>query len=114
MKKTEKKPNVMKKIALGAGLVTLAAAGYLLFGPNGKSNRKAIKGWTLKAKGEILEGLEKLQDVTEDKYNAIVTAVAKKYAKAKNALPEEVAKFEKEARKHWKAIEEDLGKKKAK
>lgn len=109
-----KKSSLVKNVALGAGVVALAAAGYLLFGPKGKANRKAIKGWTVKAKGEILEGLEKLQDVTKDKYDAIVSSVAKKYAKVKDVLPDEVANFEKEALKHWKSIERDLGGKKAK
>jgi hypothetical protein len=112
--KKKKNNNVTKGVAIGAGLVAMAAAGYLLFGPKGKQNRTKIKGWTLKAKGDVLEAIEKLDHVTEDKYHAIVERVAKKYAKAKNTTKAEVARFEKDARKHWKAIEKDLAKKTAK
>jgi len=113
-KKDVVKGSVVKGIALGAGLVAMAAAGYMLFGPEGKSNRKKIKGWTLKAKGEILEALEKMSEVTQDKYESVVEKVSKKYAKVKDVTEDEIKKFEKEARKHWKDIENDLSKKKAK
>ncbi|MBP6925643.1 MAG: YtxH domain-containing protein [Candidatus Pacebacteria bacterium] len=117
-KQGEANGSVAKGIALGAGLVAMAAAGYMLFGPEGKSNRKKIKGWTLKAKGEILEALEKMSDVTQDKYESVVEKVSKKYAKVKDVTEDEIKKFEKEARKHWKDIASDLAgaapKKKAK
>jgi hypothetical protein len=107
-KKSVGKGNAAQKVVLGAGLVAMAAAGYLLFGPKGKQNRQKIKGWTLRAKGEVLEALESMEHVTEDKYKTVVDRVAKKYAKAKNTTSSEVKKFETEARKYWKNIEKDL------
>ncbi len=112
MKKTTKKKedhkDIAKGIALGAGLVTIAAAGYFLFGPKGKENRKKIRGWTLKAKGEVLEKIEKLEDISEEKYHAIVDAVIAKYQKAKHVATDELEKFEKELRAYWKKIAKDL------
>jgi len=108
VQKKKKDSNVTKGVVLGAGIVAMAAAGYLLFGPKGKKNRQEIKGWTLKAKGEILEAIEGMKDVTEDKYQSIVDRVSKKYVKAKNTTTAEVKKFETEAREHWKDIEKDL------
>lgn len=107
-KASEKKSNIGASLAIGAGLVAAAAAGYLLFGPKGKENRVKIKGWTLKAKGDILEAIEKMDHVTSEKYQAVVDKVTKKYAKVKNITEDELSKFEKEARKHWKSIERDL------
>lgn len=107
-KKTTSTNSSGKKIALGAALVTVAAAGYFLFGPKGAQNRKKVKGWTLKAKGEILEKLEKLEEVSEEQYHAIVDAVIAKYAKAKDKTTEEVAAVEKEAKKYWNSIKKDL------
>jgi hypothetical protein len=42
-------------------------------------NRKAVKGWMLKAKGEILEKLEQTKDINEEKYHKIVDSATKKY-----------------------------------
>lgn len=113
-KKTTGTGGAGKKLALGAALVTVAAAGYFLFGPKGKENRKKVKGWTLKAKGEILEKLEKLEEVSEEQYHTIVDTVIAKYAKAKDKTAEEVAAVEKEAKKYWNSIKKDLAGKVAK
>jgi hypothetical protein len=42
-----------KAVAVGAGVAALAAAGYFFFGPAGEKNRKKMKGWVIKMKGEI-------------------------------------------------------------
>ncbi|MFT5280987.1 MAG: hypothetical protein ACI9AR_000434 [Flavobacteriaceae bacterium] len=106
--KKDKSKEVVKGIALGAGLVTLAAAGYFLLGPKGKENRKKVRGWTLKAKGEVLEKFEKLEEVSEDKYHEIVDGVIAKYKKAKHVAQDELGKFEKEIRSYWKSISKEI------
>lgn len=95
-------------VALGAAAVAAAAVGYFLFGPKGNSNRRKIRAWTLKAKGEMLEQMEKAKDMSEEKYHAIVDKVIAKYAKVKDITKEEVADLEKEAKKYWKSIEKDV------
>ena len=77
-----KKSTTGTKVAVGAGLATLAAfaaAGYFLYGKDGAKNKKKVRGWMLKAKGEILEGVEKLKDITEEQYAVVVDKVGAKY-----------------------------------
>ncbi|HEY4479189.1 MAG TPA: hypothetical protein VI981_02445 [Candidatus Paceibacterota bacterium] len=95
------------KILVGAGIATLAAlaGAYLLYGDkDGAARRKKIRGWLIKAKGEIIERLEKLEAVNEDVYNRIVEEVVKKYKKAKNVDPAEIQALVKDARAQWKNI----------
>jgi len=111
MKKTES--HIGEAVAITAGVVALSAAGYFLFGPNGKKNRKEIKGWTLRAKGELLEKIEGMEVVTAEGYKKAVEQVTKKYATLKSVTPEELKKLGDEMLKHWRAIERDHAPKKA-
>ena len=91
-------------VAVAAGVAVLSAAGYLLFGPQGKKNRKVVKGWTLKAKGELLERLEGMENVTAEEYHKAVAEVMKKYSALKSIAPAEISKITDEFNKSWKAI----------
>lgn len=106
------KTSTAKKVAIaGAGLAAiagLAAAGYFLYGKDGAKNRKKVKGWMLKAKGEVLEGVEKLKDVTEEEYALIINKVGEKYKKVKNIDPAEVEAMMKELQGHWKNIKKSI------
>jgi hypothetical protein len=102
-----------KKSGTGAGtligLSALAAAGiaagYFLLGKDGAKNRKKIKSWTLKAKGEVLEKIEKWKnDFNESDYKGLIDMVADKYRKIKDMDPAEVESFAKELKSHWKDI----------
>ena len=97
-----------KKVAIGAGLAALAAAAagtYFLFGTKkGAKARKQIKGWMLKAKGEILEKMEELQEINEKVYNKIVDEVQAGSKKVKNIDAKDVEAFGKEMKAHWKGI----------
>ena len=100
------------KIAIGEGIATLAAfaaAGYFLYGSkDGAKNRKKVKGWMLKAKGEVLEGVEKMKDVSEEQYNAIIHKVGAKYKAVKGIDPAEVDAMMKELHGHWKNIKKSI------
>ena len=102
----EKKAGVGKYVVVGAGLAAAAAAGYFLFGPNGKNNQKKIKGWTVKMKGEVLEKIEGAREVTEPIYNKIVDNIANKYLSTKNK--KEVEEMVGELKKHWKSISQNV------
>lgn len=93
---------------VAAGVAALAAAGYFILGPNGKNNRKQIKGWTFKMKGDVLERLEKLKDVTPEVYNAIIDDVSLKYGKLKSIQAGEIAEIAADMKKHWNAISRDI------
>src|SRR5690606_22476153 len=92
----------------GVAAAAAAFAGYYLFGPKGKENRAKVKGWTLKAKGEVLEQIEKLEEVTEEKYHTIVDSVMDKYKKLKDTTVEETDKLEKELKKRFKDVARDV------
>ncbi len=111
---TKKSVGATEGILIGAGVAAAAAAGYFLFGPKGKQNRKKISAWTIKAKGEVLEKIEGLESLAEDKYHAIVDQVTAKYMKSADIANEDVEKFTKELKKYWKHIETDLAPKKKK
>lgn len=111
-KKTDSS-NFDEGVVVGVAAAAAAFAGYYLFGPKGKENRAKIKGWTLKAKGEVLERIEKLEEVSEEKYHAIVDSVMNKYKKLKHTTEEETDKLEKELKKRFKDVARDMkGKKK--
>ena len=95
-------------VGVAAGVAAIAAAGYFLFGPNGKNNRKVIKGWTVKMKGEVLEKIEKLKEITPVMYDTIIDEVAQKYAKLKHVNQEEIAIVTADLKKYWKVISRDV------
>jgi len=110
MKQTKMKQN--SKIGVGVGLAAAAAAAaagaYFLYGKNGAKNRKAVKGWMLKARGEVMDQMERLESVSEEKYRDIVDSVIKGYRSAKNASPAELAAAAAEMKSHWNSIKRSL------
>ena len=66
-KKKAKRKSVGVKVGLSAVLagaaVAATAGAYYLYGPSGKKHQKQVKGWMLKAKGEILERAEKRKEL---------------------------------------------------
>lgn len=110
-----KKTGAKKGVSAGTviGITALAAAGVaagvFLFGKNGTKNRKAIKSWSLKAKADVLEKMEKAKDMSEDTYHSIIDAATAKYAKLKDVTPEELAQLAKEMKGHWKTIKREAG-----
>lgn len=98
-------------VAVGVGLAAiaaLAAGGYFLYGKDGAKNRKKIRSWMLKAKGEVLEGVEKMKNVSEAEYNTVVEKVASKYKAFKNVDPREFEDMVRELRGHWKNIKKSI------
>lgn len=93
---------------IAVGLAALTAAGYFVFGPNGKKNRIKIRGWTLRMKGEILERMEKVKELNPEVYNAIIDEVSAKYGKLKYISAIELATLVTDLKKHWSAISRDM------
>jgi hypothetical protein len=99
-------------VGIGAGVAALSAAAYMLFGPNGKKNQKALRGWSVKMKGEIIEKFENAKELTEPVYHQIIDTVQAKYAKLKNVDAKELEQVIGEIKKHWKALKKEaMGKK---
>lgn len=97
-----------QKVGIGVGLTAaaVAAAGtYFLYGSkNAPKNRKKVKGWALKAKGEVLDALEKAEHITEEEFHQLVDKVAKTYGKARNLSERELREFKKEMSENWQGL----------
>jgi len=96
------------KLGLGIGLTAaaVAAAGaFFLYGSdNAPENRKKVKGWMLKAKGEVLEKLEQAKHMTEGEFKEIVDGVALTYEKAQALSKKELSNFKKEMAENWQEL----------
>jgi gas vesicle protein len=111
-KKTTKGISAKTAVGIGAGIAAISAAAYILFGPEGKKNRKAIRGWSVKMKGEIIEKFEQAKELTEPVYHQIVDSIKAKYAKLKNVDQKELEQVVTEIKKHWNTIKKDNAPKK--
>lgn len=109
---SKKGSSVKTAIGIGAGVAALSAAAYMLFGPDGKKNRKIIKGWSVKMKGEIIEKFEEAKELTEPVYHQIVDAAKAKYAKLKNVDSAELDQVVSEIKKNWNALKKEVSNKK--
>lgn len=100
-----------KKVAVGIGVgvtaALLSAAGaYFLYGSkNADKNRKKVKSWMLKAKAEVLEGIEAAENMSKEDYERLVDKSVKTYSRLKDASAEELVAFGKEMKAHWKNLE---------
>jgi NAD(P)-dependent dehydrogenase (short-subunit alcohol dehydrogenase family) len=78
------KENTGAALGIGAGVAAAAAAAagaYWLYGAkHSAKHRKMAKSWMLKARAEVLEAVEKLEDIDKDKYLAIAERVLKGHA----------------------------------
>ncbi len=109
----KKKLSMTAEVSIGlvAGVTAAALAGaYYLYGKGGAKRRAKIKGWMLKAKGEVLEELEKIKRMDEKAYHAAVDGVMKRYKKIKRIDPKEVVALANDLKKHWKNIEAQIKK----
>ncbi len=113
-KKAKNEGGVGKALAVGASVAAASAAAYLLFGPEGKKNRKKINSWAVKMKGEMIEKLENAKEITEPVYHKIVDDVSAKYSKLKNVDSNDVEEAVGELKKHWKSLLRDMKPKKKK
>jgi hypothetical protein len=107
------------EVGLGLGmLAALSAGAYYLYGTKeGVKKRLKIRGWMLKAKGEMMEKMENMKEVNEGNYNALVENVMKKYRGVKSIDPKEIDEMVGDLKKHWKNIKRHIdsaGKPKAK
>ena len=107
----KKNGNLLAKVGIGLAAATVAgaAATYFIYEKSSPKTKKKIKGWTLKAKGEVLERLENLKEVNEKVYNEVIDEVGKQYKLAKKIDAKDVDKLTSELKKHWKSIQKEYG-----
>ncbi|MES2213607.1 MAG: hypothetical protein V4473_02085 [Patescibacteria group bacterium] len=108
----QKNNDMSSKVAVGVGigmLAAISAGAYFLYGTKeGAKKRVKIRGWVLKAKGEVLEKMENLKEVNEETYNTLVHSVMKKYEGLKNVDKAEVDALVTDLKKHWKSIKRHI------
>ena len=108
-KKSKKEISSSQKAGIGFGLTAAAitaAGAYFLYGSKSATkNRKAVKGWMLKAKGEVLETLERAEEITEKEYKTLVETACGAYATVKNASVGELKDFKIEMLEHWETLQ---------
>lgn len=98
-----------KVIGTGIGLAALAAIGtYFLTGKKGADNRKAIRGWTLKMKGEVLEKMEDLKNLDKEGYYRIVDEAAARYERLERVSSDELKRLTQELKGAWEHISKEL------
>ncbi len=66
-------------MSIGAIASVIAGAYYMYGSKDGVAKRKQLAAWSVKMKGEVLQGIEKMKEVSEPKYKEIVKAVSEKY-----------------------------------
>ena len=97
-----------QKLGIGVGLTTAAVAAvgaYFLYGTkDAKKNRKQVKSWALKAKGEVLGVLEKAGKMTQGEFNELVNNVVGTYAKAEKVSKKDLEEFKQEMSENWQGL----------
>jgi hypothetical protein len=114
---THKKKHTQRNVAIGAGLALAAAsvaAAYFLSGKEGAKRRKEIKGWMVKAKGEVLQRMEQAKDMNEKMYATIVDQVSSQYRGAKQIDAKDIQAFAKEMKGYWRDIKKSVSKERPK
>lgn len=98
-----------KALGAGLGLAALAAAGaYFLYGKRGTKNRAKIEGWALQLKGEVLEKMEGLKDINQEKYDRLVDETALRYGRVKRVSGVELKHITSELKSAWTHIGKQL------
>lgn len=102
--KDTRQSGTKSKLAV-AGLIGSAVAGTVyLYGPDGNKRRQRIRGWMLKAKGEILDHLAAAETLTKQTYEDIVDRVMNAYADESHVKEKDVARLKKELKNNWEDI----------
>ena len=97
-----------QKLGIGVGLTAaaVAAAGaYFLYGSkSAPKNRRQVRSWALKAKGEVLAALEKADKMTAGEFDNLVSGVMDAYAKVEKVSKAELSDFKKEMGENWSGL----------
>lgn len=98
-----------KMLEAGLGLAALTALGtYLLYGKNGEKNRQLVRGWMLKAKGEVLEKAEEIKEINQEEYYKIVEEVTERYSRVGKVGKEELDHLKQDLKEAWQHITAEL------
>jgi len=92
--------------ALTAAAAAAAAGAYWLYGAkDAAKHRKMAKSWMLKARAEVMEAVEKLQDIDKKAYLDVVESVISKYRGMAGVTPGEIAHMLKDFKGSWEHMQ---------
>jgi hypothetical protein len=111
-KKIQKGSGLATGVAMVASLAAVAGAYFVYGTKEGVRAKKKIKSWSLKAKAEVLEKMEKMKDVSEDSYKATVANVMQKYEKLRAEHGDDIDTVTKELKGYWNHIKKHIAPKK--
>ncbi|MCH8888843.1 hypothetical protein IID26_00225 [Patescibacteria group bacterium] len=95
--------------AVFAGAAAAASAGaYYLYGPKGVRHRKQLRGWMLKASGEVMEKAERLKEIDRKTYEALLKQMEAKYRKVRSIDNKDIAKLKRDLKAQWKHVEREF------
>lgn len=103
MKKNNTK-NILVKAGVFVGVLAAGTVGYLLFGPQGKKNRKKIEDWLDSAKTEIIEQAKLLRTATREEFSDIIDAVLAQYTSAKHITLQDSLQLKDELLENWESL----------
>jgi len=106
--KKENSNGLSKTMLVGAGLAALAGYYFLNDSKEAKSRRKEMKGWMLRMKGDVMDKLEDVKDMSAESYENIVDTISEKYAQMKDVDSKELGNLRDELKSHWEAIKEEI------
>jgi len=112
MARTNKKAgaHILADIGIfAAGAAAATAASIFLYGKNAAANRKAVRGWVVKMKGEVLDEIERMGKISQKDYQALIDKVAGKYADLSHVSKKDVERTARELKSQWKHISARLG-----
>jgi hypothetical protein len=93
------------KTIVGLGAAAALVGTYLLYGSKkGAARREKVKGWMLKMRGEVLEEVENLKEMSQDAYYKIVDEVKSRYRNKANVEDEELDEVADELKEGWSDI----------
>ncbi len=102
MAKKQDKSGVALGVGVAAAAAVAAAGAYWFYGSSHASqHRKQVKSWMLKARAEVMEAVEKMDDIDKKKYLAIVQQVVSRYSKTAGATVGELAHMKKDLMDTW-------------
>lgn len=107
MKDYYHRKNNVGTFLLGA-LTTIAVGGYLFFGSKkSRRNREKVDWWIEDVKDEVFTKVDKLKDVSREKFDDIVDNAMRKYSRFKNIKEDTIDKIKEDLRQRWEEIREE-------
>ena len=103
-----------QKIAAAAGVAAAAAAAaagaYWLYGAkDAAKHRRLAKSWMLKARAEMMDLVEKAQNIDKETYMQLAAEVAKRYAGVAGVTAAESKRLVQDLKSGWAYLQSQKG-----